>query len=102
MAREWSIREPSPDDAAQMLVFVRRIGGETDNLLCGPEGLPLNEEREQKYLANCSDGMYSWMYVAEADGMLVSTCSMTRVRCVRAMHRAELSRRWPKASGVAA
>lgn len=91
MAREWSIREPSPDDAAQMLAFARRIGGETDNLLFGPEGLPLNEEQERQYLANCSDGMYSWMYVAEADGMLVGTCSMTRGRRARAMHRAELS-----------
>lgn len=91
MAREWSIREPSPDDAAQMLAFTRRIGSETDNLLLGPEGLPMSEEQERQYLANCLDGTYSWMYVAEADGVLIGSCSMARSKRARVMHRAELS-----------
>lgn len=91
MESKWNIREPVPDDAAQMLDLLRRVGGETDNLLFGAEGMPLTVEQERQYLEQSANGDGGWMYVAEADGVLVGTASLMRGSRPRIRHRAELS-----------
>ena len=41
MNGEFRIEPTRPEDAAAVLAYVKQIGGETDNLTFGPEGLPL-------------------------------------------------------------
>ena len=38
------------EDAAALLEYLKIIGGETDNLSFGPEGVPLSVEQEASYL----------------------------------------------------
>ena len=44
------IERARPEDAAAQLEYLKIIGGETDNLSFGPEGVPLSREEEEAYL----------------------------------------------------
>lgn len=48
---ETVIREVTPRDAAALLAFLKQVGGESDNLSFGAEGLPFTAEQEEKFLA---------------------------------------------------
>ena len=48
------IERAQPEEAAALLDYLKIIGGETDNLSFGAEGVPLSIEEEQAYLrAQC-------------------------------------------------
>ena len=47
----FMITQAWPEDAAALLDYLKCIGGETDNLSFGPEGVPLDVEAETQYLA---------------------------------------------------
>lgn len=47
----FEIVRAQADDAAALLEYLKIIGGETDNLSFGPEGVPLDAENERSYLA---------------------------------------------------
>jgi hypothetical protein len=50
-----TIRKAVAADAVQLLEFMKRIGGETDNLTFGGEGLPFSVEDEYVFVCkmNC-------------------------------------------------
>ena len=50
MTSAYTIERARPEDAAALLDYLKIIGGETDNLSFGPEGVPLSVEAEQDYL----------------------------------------------------
>ena len=52
---EFVIRPLTGNDAGAVLAFSRQIGGETDHLTFGPEGLPLGEEQERGFLEKAAD-----------------------------------------------
>ena len=43
----FEIVRAQPEDAAALLDYLKIIGGETDNLSFGPEGVPLDVEEER-------------------------------------------------------
>ena len=47
----FMITQVRPEDAAALLDYLKCVGGETDNLSFGPEGVPLDVEAETQYLA---------------------------------------------------
>ena len=47
---EVIIKKASSDDAFELLKYIKQIGGETDNLSFGSEGLSISLESEKKYL----------------------------------------------------
>lgn len=49
----FEIVRAQAQDAAELLDYLKTIGGETDNLSFGPEGVPLGLEEEQAYLRAC-------------------------------------------------
>ena len=51
MKTAFEIRRAEAADAAALLEYLKIIGGETENLSFGPEGVPLSAEAEQSYLA---------------------------------------------------
>lgn len=54
------------------------VGGETDNLSFGAEGVPLAPEEEQAYLRTQVDSPDHVQYLARVDGELIGTASLNR------------------------
>ena len=61
-----------------MLEYLKIIGGETDNLSFGSEGVPLTPEEEQAYLRAQVDSPDRAQFVARADGEIIGTVSLIR------------------------
>ena len=47
---DYVIERAKPEDAEQFLAYLKQIGGESDNLSFGPEGLPFTVEQEEAFL----------------------------------------------------
>jgi len=45
-----SIEKAAPCDAALILEYLKQVGGETDNLTFGSEGLPFSVESEMEFI----------------------------------------------------
>lgn len=87
---ELTIREAMPDDAEALLEYMRIIGGETDNLSFGCEGLPLSAEQEREFIQSVSGSGRNVLFVAYDGAVLVGTAQLT---CFsrRFSHRSELA-----------
>ena len=48
--RRIHIRPALPEDAGAVLAYLKKVGGESNNLTFGPEGLGLSEAEEREYL----------------------------------------------------
>ena len=66
------------EDAAALLDYLKIVGGETDNLSFGAEGVPLAPEEEQAYLRTQVDSPDHVQYLARVDGELIGTASLNR------------------------
>jgi len=92
-----TIRSVTPDDAPALLEYLRRIGGESDNLSFGPEGLPGTPEDERRWLVAALAGGRDVNLVAVEQGEIVGDCSVQGLTR-RFAHRGELGlsvlRRW--------
>lgn len=90
MNGEFRIEPTRPEDAAVVLAYVKQIGGETDNLTFGPEGLPLTVEQEQAFLQSTLEDSDSAQYVVKHGDAIVANASIQRFRR-RMSHRAEVA-----------
>ena len=97
MKTAFEIRRAEAADAAALLEYLKIIGGETENLSFGPEGVPLSVEAEASYLRNQERSADNVQYLAKADGEIIGTASLNR-KGSRARHRGEfgisLKRAW--------
>lgn len=48
----FQLRRATPDDAGAILAYLRRMGGETEFVTFGSEGIPMSEEAEASYIAS--------------------------------------------------
>lgn len=87
--QEFEIRQAAPEDAEAMLAYLKQVGGETDNLSFGAEGLPGTEEQERAYLASMAEDAHSVCLVACRDGKIIGSGSLNGMPR-RMGHRAEL------------
>lgn len=85
-----SIRQALPQDAPAILAFMKQIGGESENLSFGSEGLPFTIEQEQAFLQSVQDDSHSVFLCAWEGPALVGTASLTSLPR-RMSHRVELS-----------
>lgn len=85
------IRQALPEDAEDVLTFLNAVGGETDNLSYGAEGLPITVEQEQSFLREMEQSPHSVFLIARSDGSLVGVGSLSGQSRQRMRHRAELS-----------
>ena len=83
------IRETLPDDAEKILSYLKQIGGETDNLTFGAEGLPLTVEQEAAYLRQMRDDPHSVHFTAWRGDRVVGDGSLRGLQN-RMAHRANL------------
>lgn len=95
-----------PEDAREILEYLKIIGGETDNLTFGAEGMPMTAERERDYIASMADSRTKVMYVAKEDGRIVGEGSYNSYTRPRLRHRGEfgmsvLKSHWGRGIGTA-
>lgn len=83
------IREALPQDAEALLAHMKRIGGETDNLTYGAEGIPITVEEERDFLQQMQEEPRSVFFCAWDGEVLVGTGSLHGLPG-RMRHRAEL------------
>ena len=86
---EFEIRPVGPADAEQMLAYLKRIGGESDNLTFGPEGIPFTVEKERAFLQARAEDPRSVMLGVWHGGELIADGSVTALSR-RMSHRGEL------------
>ena len=84
------IERACPADAAEILGYLKTVGGETDNLSFGAEGLPFSIEEEEAYLRSLQNSTHCVMLVARKDGRIVGNASFTSSPRERLKHRGEL------------
>ena len=71
----FTITRARPEDAAALLDYLKIVGGETDNLSFGADGVLLAQEEEQAYLRTQVDSPDHVQYLARVDGELIGTAS---------------------------
>ena len=87
--KQLMIRQAHPEDAEILLEYLKRVGGESDNLSFGGEGLPFTPEQEAHYLQQQQDDPRSVVFLAFANGELIGDGSLAALPR-RMSHRAEL------------
>lgn len=93
MTESITIRKALPSDAEALIAYMKRIGGESDNLSFGAEGLTDSVERERAFLEGLSANERSIMLVAvknEAGKEEIAACANLSAMPRRLSHRAEL------------
>ncbi len=87
--RSVHIRRATPDDAATILAYLSRVGGETPNLTFGTEGPGFTVDEEREYLAGVARADNSLAIVATVDGELVGGLTFDGGRRPRLRHAGE-------------
>lgn len=90
--RTLLLREAEGGDAAQVLEFLNRVGGESDNLLFGENGFPMPEDRERAFLELQRRAEKSLLLAGFVGDELVSISSVDALTArERVAHRASVS-----------
>lgn len=84
------IRRPSAADAEAMLAYLKAVGGESDNLLFGAEGVPYTVEQERDLLAKLADAKTSAMLIGTIDDRIVSVVNVNAPTRARTAHTCEI------------
>ena len=73
------IEKASPTDAALILEYLKQVGGETDNLTFGSEGMPFSVEAEEAFLFGMIDSCDDIMLIAKDKEKIVGCASLSRL-----------------------
>lgn len=86
-----TIRKATAEDGERILEYCKIVGGESDNLTFGSEGVfNMTVEREQEYLEKVYHSDKDLYLVAECDGEIVGSCHLSTYPKERLAHRAEI------------
>ena len=69
--KDFIIENARPEDAVAILDYLKIVGGETDNLNMGAEGIPIAVEVEEAFLRSMLNSSDDVMYAAKADGEII-------------------------------
>lgn len=83
------IERASCEDAEEILQYLKQVGGETDNLTFGAEGLPFSVEEEAAYIKQLENSCDNVMFVAKENGRIIGDASFTGLPR-RMKHRGDL------------
>ena len=84
----FEIVRAQAQDAVALLDYLKIVGGETENLSFGAEGVPLGVEDEQDYRGMQAQSRDHIQLLAKVDGEIIGTASLNRKQN-RMSHRAE-------------
>lgn len=87
---KFTIEKAKASDAKAVLEYLKQIGGETDNLTFGAEGLPCSVEDEEKYIESLQNSTSSVMFFAKCDGRIIGDASFSSSPRERIKHRGEI------------
>jgi RimJ/RimL family protein N-acetyltransferase len=87
--RSVRIRRAVPDDAAAILAYLSRVGGESINLTFGAEGPGISEEEEREYLTRVGASDNSLAIVALVGDEIVAGLTFDGGRRPRLRHAGE-------------
>lgn len=73
------IEKAIPSDAAKLLKYLKQVGGETDNLTFGPEGMPFSVEAEAEFISTMENSIDNIMLLAKSDDKIVGCASLNRL-----------------------
>ena len=73
------IEKAAPGDAAMLLEYLKQVGGETDNLTFGAEGLPFSVESEAEFISGMEKSCDNIMLLAKSDEKIVGCASLSRL-----------------------
>lgn len=82
-------RIPEGKDAEALLSYLKKVGGESDNLSFGKEGLPLTVEQERKLLSSLNTDEHLFLTAFLVDGTVVGSIDLLKGRR-RMAHAAEM------------
>lgn len=86
------LRAAEPDDALEMIDYLKNTAGETPFLLRYPDEADFTEEAERRILQNWLDDPSGIMLNAWVDGRLAGNCAlMSKGRQRKLRHRAEIA-----------
>ena len=73
------IEKAMPSDAAMLLEYLKQVGGETDNLTFGPEGMPFSVEAEAEFISSMENSQDDIMLLAKSGDKIVGCASLNRL-----------------------
>ena len=85
-----TIEKAGAIDAAEILEYLRQVGGETDNLTFGAEGMPFTAQQEAEYIISLEASKDNVMLVAKCEGQILGLASLSRLPR-RMSHRGDLA-----------
>ena len=74
-----NIEKAVPCDAELILKYLKQVGGETDNLTFGSEGLPFFVEAEAEFIAGMENSCDNIMLIAKDGDKIVGCASLSRL-----------------------
>ena len=89
--RQALLRSPSPEDARDMLDYLKTAAGETEFLLRYPEECSEDVEAERQFLSNALQADTQIMILCEVDGVLAGNCHMGYNTHLKTRHRASVA-----------
>ena len=84
-------REVEASDAAELLKYNSKVGGETDYLSFGADSFNISAESEARFINRFKSSAKNLMLVALDGDRIIANASVERNRIPRYSHRAELS-----------
>ena len=72
------IERAREEDAEALLEYLKIVGGETDNLSFGAEGVPVDLKTEKSYLHLQYESVDNVQYLAKVNGEIIGTASLNR------------------------
>lgn len=73
------IQKAVPADAEAILAYLKQVGGETDNLSFGAEGMNFTVEQEQAYIASMENSADDVMLLAKEEGKVLGVATLSRL-----------------------
>lgn len=89
--QELTIEKALPEDAKDILEYLNIVGGESDNLLFGKNGISMSIEQERNFIKNINNSNKSCMLIGHIDGILASIVSLSGSERERIAHRGEIA-----------
>ena len=70
------IRKAETKDAQKILDYLNIVGGESDNLLFGAEGIAMTVEEEEQFIENTNSSKTSALFIALIEDKIVGTAGV--------------------------
>ena len=87
--RELTLRKAEKGDAANILAYLNQIGGESDNLLFGKDGMQMPVEAEEAYIESVNASETSVMLVGLVENEIACVGSISASSRERIAHLGE-------------